>query len=728
MGAGRRTQTVAVTAPSGSGSGGGNLGPPRQRNLGKGELGAVIFGCTNATMAECLNQNLFGLPLQHFRYVKHIEAGMPLFLFNYVGRTMHGIFEATGDGALNINPNAWQADKTSRTQFPAQVKFSVRQKCSPLIEAVFKEAISDNYFSTTHFMFELTHTQKDHLLSLFLQNMQTPLTKFPAPKSTTNSSKLGTQKAVKKSVEVDNDWPQPTTTTTDLSSEWRIKTPPKLERGLTSTTAEEELENFQQLGTDDEIVSADGFYKYSQKYNVLDLYITGSSKDSAATNEPSLYSTIELDKNEQSHAVNGVGKMSNKDLDKAARQRSILEKLQRLDPSRADISQESQNITALEKKQPQVLDVSSQGDAQQQLPPWQTELSTDRNENSQINMATEITALKQEINNLRLHNERGPSSQTGNGTLETSSIEVSSRTHLLGGSVQKSTTFLQREIYILGGLADTWLESVLVYSPTTNQMRDAAPMLAPRSYAAASLLDNNIYLYGGGDGSSWSDSAECYSITTGRWEVCAPMSLKRGSLGGATVGNCIYAMGGGNGLLHFNEVECYEPVLGTWIPSTKMLEKRFCVAATELNGAIYALGGFNGEDYLRSVERFDPREGLWTQIPAMGSKRGSLSATVLNGKLYALGGFDGTNFLNTVEIFDPRGHAWMPGLSMTSKRAYGAAVVLDDALYVLGGMEDMSQSFKTSNLKIERFVESTGWEDMAHDAVKNRSFVAAAVL
>lgn len=60
MGAGRRTQTVAVTASSGSGSGGGNLGPPRQRNLAKGELGAVIFGCTNSTMGECLNQNLFG--------------------------------------------------------------------------------------------------------------------------------------------------------------------------------------------------------------------------------------------------------------------------------------------------------------------------------------------------------------------------------------------------------------------------------------------------------------------------------------------------------------------------------------------------------------------------------------------------------------------------------------------------------------------------------------------
>jgi hypothetical protein len=36
-----------------------------------------------------------------------------------------------------------------------------------------------------------------------------------------------------------------------------------------------------------------------------------------------------------------------------------------------------------------------------------------------------------------------------------------------------------------------------------------------------------------------------------------------------------------------------------------------------------------------------------------------------------------------------------------AKHAYGVAVVLDDALYVLGGMEDMLESFKTSNLKVE---------------------------
>jgi hypothetical protein len=121
----------------------------------------------------------------------------------------------------------------------------------------------------------------------------------------------------------------------------------------------------------------------------------------------------------------------------------------------------------------------------------------------QISMATEIAALKLEIHNLR--NERGSSQTTAkDGTLETSAVVLSSSTYLSGGLVPPAT-FAQCEIYILGGLADTWLESVIVYSLAMNQMRVQLPCW-PLAQYAASLLDGNIYLYGGGDGSSWSDS------------------------------------------------------------------------------------------------------------------------------------------------------------------------------------------------------------------------------
>lgn len=56
MGAGRKTETYTL--------------PPNQdlspynvsaRNLMKNHLGAVIFGCKNSTMNECLSKQLFGL-------------------------------------------------------------------------------------------------------------------------------------------------------------------------------------------------------------------------------------------------------------------------------------------------------------------------------------------------------------------------------------------------------------------------------------------------------------------------------------------------------------------------------------------------------------------------------------------------------------------------------------------------------------------------------------------
>lgn len=66
----------------------------------------------------------------------------------------------------------------------------------------------------------------------------------------------------------------------------------------------------------------------------------------------------------------------------------------------------------------------------------------------------------------------------------------------------------QQELYILGGLAETWLESVVAFSPYTNQCRPTTPLLAPRSYAASSILNNHIFLYGGGDGGSWHDTGK----------------------------------------------------------------------------------------------------------------------------------------------------------------------------------------------------------------------------
>lgn len=64
---------------------------------------------------------LTGLPHNHITYVQKIDIGLPLFLFNYSDRKLHGIFEAAGPGQLNIDPYGWTSNGSERTSYPAQV-------------------------------------------------------------------------------------------------------------------------------------------------------------------------------------------------------------------------------------------------------------------------------------------------------------------------------------------------------------------------------------------------------------------------------------------------------------------------------------------------------------------------------------------------------------------------------------------------------------------------------
>lgn len=83
------------------------------------EFGA-IFMSNLATMGECLEKQLFGLPSSNGDFVRRVRAGMLLFLFEYEKRELHGVFQATTDGAMNIVPHAYSS---SGKQFPAQVSF-----------------------------------------------------------------------------------------------------------------------------------------------------------------------------------------------------------------------------------------------------------------------------------------------------------------------------------------------------------------------------------------------------------------------------------------------------------------------------------------------------------------------------------------------------------------------------------------------------------------------------
>lgn len=88
----------------------------------------LVSQCMERSMQKhillmCLPFGIFlaGLPASHFLYVQNIEAGLPLFLFNYTTRKLHGTYKAASRGRMCIDPYCWSVDGKEKTSFPAQV-------------------------------------------------------------------------------------------------------------------------------------------------------------------------------------------------------------------------------------------------------------------------------------------------------------------------------------------------------------------------------------------------------------------------------------------------------------------------------------------------------------------------------------------------------------------------------------------------------------------------------
>ncbi|KAL8123206.1 hypothetical protein AgCh_011257 [Apium graveolens] len=144
--------------------------PPSKDNIkvevGKDEKGVdggyagFIFMCNSKTKPECYQYGVFGLPAGNKGVVEKIKPGAKLFLFDFQLKLLYGIYEASTDGRLNLEPAAFGGN------FPAQVRFRIHKDCLPLPESSFRNAIKCNY-QGSKFKPELNSQQVRNLSSLY---------------------------------------------------------------------------------------------------------------------------------------------------------------------------------------------------------------------------------------------------------------------------------------------------------------------------------------------------------------------------------------------------------------------------------------------------------------------------------------------------------------------------------------------------------------------------------
>ncbi|CAA2960492.1 kelch 3 [Olea europaea subsp. europaea] len=669
MGGGKKTQTFVLNESSPSFASKASYAASA-RNLRKSQLGGVIFGCTRGTFRECLSKQLFGLPAHHFVYVKNIEPGLPLFLFNYSDRTIHGIFEAASCGQLNINPYAWTSDGSEKTPYPAQVQIRMRTQCQALPELQYKPIIVDNYYSLNHFWFELDHAQASKLLSKLSSLAVSPSTFIPQIAENRTATLL---------------------------------------RFPSNDNRKENGTSYPPSSTDNFAISYDAIGTMGAKDDSLCLDGNNQFPEAALQNQ-----MVDVDQKNFIY-------MKLKELQPNGGHTDAVKEGNAVESAIADDflgleTAEKAPVASEEGNNGSSFNLSCYPVVITQLCQEIEELKAFKKEQTQKMESLEKKLVVAEEEIYRLEN-RCMALESGSCLFVTQAEEAVV-------SFDGLHLNLDELIFLVGGYdGESWSSALHSYSPLHDVVKSLKPMSSVRAYASVAKLNAELYVFGGGNGALWYDTVESYNPFNDQWTLRPPLNERKGNLASAVLDGKIFALGGGNGVESFSCVEMFDSEVGRWISTRSMLQKRFSLAASEYNGAIYAVGGYDGKEYLKSAERFDPREHSWTRIASMETPRGCHSLVVMNEKLYAIGGYDGNEMVRSMEIYDPRLGKWMTDEPLNRARGYSATAILNESIYVIGGADTANGTVDN----IERY-EGRGWQETNLKAVGKRCFASAIVL
>ena len=78
-----------------------------EANCEEREVHGFIFACTNSSQDECINRMLFGTNRQYGAVAMRVRKDDFLFLLNLDTDLLYGVFRATSDAHMNIQPDAW---------------------------------------------------------------------------------------------------------------------------------------------------------------------------------------------------------------------------------------------------------------------------------------------------------------------------------------------------------------------------------------------------------------------------------------------------------------------------------------------------------------------------------------------------------------------------------------------------------------------------------------------
>lgn len=268
---------------------------------------------------------------------------------------------------------------------------------------------------------------------------------------------------------------------------------------------------------------------------------------------------------------------------------------------------------------------------------------------------------------------------------------------------------INSHFYLCGGSIDSELNvtnevwrinlNSLGYYNGWEMVNDEMP--TPRSVHGSSILNNEIYVIGGGNDNQTSGflaSTEIYNIEQNTWRVVQNMNQKRIAHTVEAYNNKIYAIGGlEDNVDDPTNVEEYDPIQDSWVLKNDMPQYTRGHTSCKVDDKIYVMGGIVGPNTaIPNCYYYYPIADKWIPIASMNSPRAFATSCVYNEKIYVFGGDSGEEVVNTVEVYDPTQDRWSNLAPMPEKIMFAYSFAYGDSMIIIGGTGDFfSDSYNT---------------------------------
>ncbi|XP_030450910.2 uncharacterized protein LOC115673031 [Syzygium oleosum] len=700
------------------------------RNLCKKDLGGVILGCTHHTIEECYSKKLFGLPRPHYAYIKKIEPGLPLFLFNYGDRKLHGVFEAISRGQMNIDIRAWTKESFEETPYPAQVKARTRIDCRPLLEEQFQPVIISNYHRATHFWFELDQEQTTKLICLFSSNRidaTFPREKYPDRRITLEkdllafNSRIGGERT--ETPPTGWDLAQPN----QVIGDWRSNESPRSEK--------ERL----LLGSDNNEFAAPEHEKADQSRSYANANKFPQKLWSALFRSDSTSDAREQPQSSKSVATEAKGfddltGEETKDIAGFAAEAGVIASGQcnpegsvpaevcinastrPLSPeSRKEFEEHASSEPSHEAAQEawihlrgasstfhatseydefKVVDPETRfspfdyksmvGDASVVAPNFNGESHLSQPHIDKERDEEALSIEKKSMGLYRRSTSSSISSQLSSFTLavtETQGPIPYEPTSSYGSSSTMITTEIARENLEEG--ADVLSHDVGVSEIVAELLCEVRGLMLSQleqaqrfGFIEKELRQKICCLEDRCKALELRESSTVGPVGETQYETgCEPRPFNKS----------IFIVGGYDGSSYLSASYLYSPHEDILTSLSPMRFVRSQASVAKLRGELYVCGGVYDGIWHDTVESYSQEYDKWTDRPSMNRQRGSLVGVSLKDKIFAIGGAAECVPFSDVEMYDPDTGRWIPTGSMLCKRLAPAAAELNGILYAVGG-------------------------------------------